>query len=56
MEKFKESFKHLKKDPIMKTLIEKLGDKITLYDRKDEDLAKAISHENNYLLKKSEVK
>ena len=43
MEKFKESFKHLKKDPIMKTLIEKLGDKITLYDRKDEDLAKAIS-------------
>ena len=43
MEKFKESFKHLKKDPIMKSLIEKLGDKITLYDRKDEDLAKAIS-------------
>ena len=43
MEKFEESFKHLKKDPIMKTLIEKLGDKITLYDRKDEDLAKAIS-------------
>ena len=43
MEKFKESFKHLKKDPIMKTLIEKLGNKITLYDRKDEDLAKAIS-------------
>jgi DNA-3-methyladenine glycosylase II len=43
MGKFKESFKHLKKDPIMKTLIEKLGDKITLYDRKDEDLAKAIS-------------
>ena len=43
MEKLKESFKHLKKDPIMKTLIEKLGNKITLYDRKDEDLAKAIS-------------
>ena len=43
MENFKESFKHLKKDPIMKSLIEKLGDKITLYDRKDEDLAKAIS-------------
>ena len=43
MEKFKESFKHLKKDPIMKSLIEKIGDKITLYDRIDEDLAKAIS-------------
>jgi DNA-3-methyladenine glycosylase II len=43
MEKLKESFKHLKKDPIMKSLIEKIGDKITLYDRIDEDLAKAIS-------------
>ena len=42
-EEFKESFKHLKKDPIMKSLINKLGNKITLYDRKDSDLAKAIS-------------
>jgi DNA-3-methyladenine glycosylase II len=40
---FNESFKHLKKDPIMKSLINKLGNKITLYDRKDSDLAKAIS-------------
>ena len=42
-EEFNESFKHLKKDPIMKSLINKLGNKITLYDRKDIDLAKAIS-------------
>jgi len=42
-EEFNESFKHLKKDPIMKSLINKLGNKITLYDRKDSDLAKAIS-------------
>lgn len=40
---FNESFKQLKKDPIMKSLINKLGNKITLYDRKDSDLAKAIS-------------
>ena len=44
MEKeFKESFEHLKKDPIMESLINKLGHKITLYDRQDNDLAKAIS-------------
>jgi len=42
-EEFNESFKHLKKNPIMKSLINKLGNKITLYDRKDSDLAKAIS-------------
>ena len=42
-EEFNESFKHLKKDPIMKSLINKLVNKITLYDRKDSDLAKAIS-------------
>ena len=42
-EEFNQSFKHLKKDPIMKSLINKLGNKITLYDRKDSDLAKAIS-------------
>ena len=40
---FKESFEHLKKDPIMESLINKLGSKITLYDRQDKDLAKAIA-------------
>lgn len=40
---FKESFEHLKKDPIMESLINKLGGKITLYDRQDKDLAKAIA-------------
>ena len=42
-EEFKESFKHLKKDPIMKFLIQKLGKEITLHDRTEKDLAKAIS-------------
>ena len=43
MQLFKESFKHLEKDPIMKFLIQKLGKEITLYDRTEKDLAKAIS-------------
>ena len=43
MHLFKESFKHLEKDPIMKFLIQKLGKEITLYDRTEKDLAKAIS-------------
>ena len=43
MESFKDSFIHLKKDPVMKTLIEKLGESITLEDRYENDLAKAIS-------------
>ena len=43
MESFKDSFIHLKKDPVMKTLIEKLGESITLEDRYEDDLAKAIS-------------
>ena len=42
-EEFNESFKHLKKDPIMKSLINKFGDKITLHGRSDKNLAKAIS-------------
>ncbi len=43
MESFEDSFIHLKKDPVMKTLIEKLGESITLEDRYEDDLAKAIS-------------
>ena len=43
MESFKDCFIHLKKDPVMKTLIEKLGESITLEDRYEDDLAKAIS-------------
>ena len=43
MQLFKESFKHLEKDPIMKFLIQKLGREITLHDRTEKDLAKAIS-------------
>ena len=43
MQLFKESFKHLEKDPIMKFLIQKLGKEITLHDRTEKDLAKAIS-------------
>jgi|TARA_B110000240_G_C13511829_1_gene460009 DNA-3-methyladenine glycosylase II len=43
MESFKNCFIHLKKDPVMETLIEKLGESITLEDRYEDDLAKAIS-------------
>ena len=43
MQLFKESFKHLEKDPIMKFLIQKMGKEITLHDRTEKDLAKAIS-------------
>lgn len=43
MESFKDCFVHLKKDPVMETLIEKLGESITLEDRYEDDLAKAIS-------------
>jgi len=43
MESFKYCFIHLKKDPVMETLIEKLGESITLEDRYEDDLAKAIS-------------
>ena len=43
MQLFKKSFKHLEKDPIMKFLIQKLGKEITLHDRTEKDLAKAIS-------------
>ena len=43
MESFKDCFIHLKKDPVMETLIKKLGESITLEDRYEDDLAKAIS-------------
>jgi DNA-3-methyladenine glycosylase II len=43
LEKYQNAFKHLKKDPVMKRLIEKLGENIDLENRKDKDLAKAIS-------------
>ncbi|MDA7810303.1 hypothetical protein N8978_02490 [Flavobacteriaceae bacterium] len=43
MESIKDCFIHLKKDPVMETLIEKLGESITLEDRYEDDLAKAIS-------------
>ena len=43
LEKYQNAFKHLKKDPVMERLIEKLGENIDLENRKDEDLAKAIS-------------
>ncbi|CAI8272632.1 MAG: DNA-3-methyladenine glycosylase [Owenweeksia sp. TMED14] len=41
---YTEAFKHLRKDPIMKILIEKLGSQIDLYDRNDDDLARAFSN------------
>ena len=40
---FEQSFQHLKKDEVMKTLIKKVGNEITLYDRTEKDLAKAIA-------------
>jgi len=40
---FEQSFEHLKKDEVMKTLIKKVGNEITLYDRTEKDLAKAIA-------------
>ena len=43
MNSFNEHFKHLSKDPVLKYLIEKIGDKIRLSDRYEKDLAKAVS-------------
>jgi DNA-3-methyladenine glycosylase II len=43
MNSFKESFEHLNRDPVMSYLIKKFGDKISIEDRYEEDLAKAIS-------------
>jgi len=40
---FEQSFEHLKKDEVIKTLIKKVGNEITLYDRTEKDLAKAIA-------------
>lgn len=41
---YTEAFEHLNKDPIMAFLIKELGSKIDLYDRHDEDLARAFSN------------
>ena len=43
MNSFKESFKHLNKDPVMAYLINTFGDQISINDRYEDDLAKAIS-------------
>ena len=43
LKEFKQAFEHLKKDEVMKTLIKKVGNEITLYDRTEKDLAKAIA-------------
>lgn len=43
LKEFEQAFEHLKKDKVMKTLIKKVGNEITLYDRTEKDLAKAIA-------------
>jgi len=43
LKEFQQAFEHLKKDDVMKTLIKKVGNEITLYDRTEKDLAKAIA-------------
>jgi len=43
LKEFQQAFEHLKKDEVMKTLIKKVGNEITLYDRTEKDLAKAIA-------------
>ena len=40
---FKEAFNHLKSDKVMSFLIQKFGKEITLYDRYEDNYAKAIS-------------
>ncbi len=40
---FREAFEILKKDKVMKSLITKLGDQITIRDRKEKNLALALS-------------
>ena len=40
---YEEAFKHLRKDPVMKYLIQKMGSQIDLYDRYNENLARAIA-------------
>ena len=43
MSEFREAFESLKKDKVMKSLISKLGDQITIRDRKENNLALALS-------------
>ena len=43
MIEFKKAFDHLKKDSVMRSLIEKLGDQITIKDRAEKNLALALS-------------
>ena len=43
LKEFQQAFEHLKKDEVMKTLIKKVGNAITLYDRTEKDRAKAIA-------------
>ncbi len=43
MNEFKNAFEHLKKDKVMLSLIEKVGEEIRIDDRKEKDLAFAIS-------------
>ena len=40
---YDKAFKHLNKDPVMKYLIQKMGSKIDLYDRYNENLARALA-------------
>jgi DNA-3-methyladenine glycosylase II len=40
---YEEAFKHLRKDPVMKYLIQKMGSEIDLYDRYNENLARALA-------------
>ena len=40
---YEEAFKHLRKDPVMKFLIQKMGSEIDLYDRYNENLARALA-------------
>ncbi len=40
---YEEAFEHLRKDPVMKYLIQKMGSKIDLYDRYNENLARALA-------------
>ena len=42
MNSFKEPFKHLNRDPVMAYLINTFGDQISIKDRYEDDLAKAI--------------
>jgi DNA-3-methyladenine glycosylase II len=40
---YEEAFKHVRKDPVMKYLIQKMGSEIDLYDRYNENLARALA-------------